>query len=79
MAFRKFSSDQVVKFNKRQVVIIRKHSGSPITHNFMGRITDFDHFKVGSDLDSVSWDSYPLGFLQDRVDTTEVLKKEFSR
>ena len=26
----------------------------------MGRITDFDHYKVGDDLDIASWDSYPL-------------------
>lgn len=45
----------------------------------MGRITDFDHFEVSSDLDFASWNSYPLGFLEDRVDTTEVFKKEFSR
>ena len=28
----------------------------------MGRITDFDHYEVGKDLDIASWDSYPLGF-----------------
>ena len=79
LAFRRFSSDQVVKFNKRQVEIIRKFSNSPITHNFMGRITDFDHFKVGEDLDFASWDSYPLGFLEDRIEATEEFKNIFAR
>ncbi len=67
LAFRRFTSDQVVAFNLAQVEIIRAHSEAPITHNYMGRITDFDHFKVGADLDIASWDSYPLGFLEDRV------------
>ncbi|MEM7718599.1 MAG: beta-galactosidase [Pseudomonadota bacterium] len=67
MAFRRFSSDQVVAFNKLQAEIIRQHSDAPIAHNYMGRITEFDHYDVGADLDIASWDSYPLGFLEDRV------------
>ena len=67
LAFRRYTSDQVVAFNRAQVDIIRAHSQAPIAHNYMGRITDFDHFKVGADLDIASWDSYPLGFLEDRV------------
>ncbi len=78
-AFRKFSSQQVINFNKRQVEIIRRFSDAPITHNFMGKTTDFNHFEVGRDLDFSSWDSYPLGFLADRIDTDERLKKEFAR
>jgi beta-galactosidase len=66
--FRRFSSDQVAAFNRAQVEAIRKHSPAPILHNYMGRIMDFDHFKVGADLDAASWDSYPLGFLEDRSD-----------
>ncbi|KIC51125.1 beta-galactosidase [Tateyamaria sp. ANG-S1] len=66
-AFRRFSSDQVVLFNRAQVEIIRQFSDAPIAHNYMGRVTEFDHFKVGDDLEIASWDSYPLGFLEDRV------------
>jgi hypothetical protein len=33
----------------------------------MGNVTEFDHFAVGADLDIASWDSYPLGFLSDRL------------
>ncbi|WP_299043001.1 beta-galactosidase [uncultured Tateyamaria sp.] len=66
-AFRRFASDEVVAFNKAQVDIIRRFSDAPIAHNYMGRVTEFDHFKVGDDLDIASWDSYPLGFLEDRV------------
>jgi beta-galactosidase len=63
LAFRRFSSDQVVSFNRLQTDIIRAHSDAPISHNFMGKVTSFDHFKLGADLDIATWDSYPLGFL----------------
>ena len=63
--FRRYSSDQVAAFNAGQTAVLRAASpGRPITHNFMGLFTDFDHFAVGRDLDVASWDSYPLGFLQ---------------
>lgn len=68
MDFRRFTSDMVVRFNKAQADIIRAHSpGRQIVHNFMGRELAFDHFAVGADLDISSWDSYPLGFLEDRI------------
>ena len=63
--FRRFSSDQVVRFNRTQVDILRAASpGRDIVHNFMGFFTEFDHHDVGRDLDVSSWDSYPLGFLE---------------
>ena len=63
--FWRFSSDQVVAYNKMQVDIIRAHSpGRWVTHNFMGLFHDFDHFDVGEDLDLASWDSYPVGFTE---------------
>ena len=34
----------------------------------MGRILDFDHFELGAQLDVSSWDSYPLGFLDQMRD-----------
>lgn len=79
MDFRRYSSDQVAAFNRVQVDIIRRHSAAPIAHNYMGRVTDFDHFKVGADLDIASWDSYPLGFLSDRIEATEAHKAHFLR
>ncbi|MBY6144841.1 beta-galactosidase [Mameliella alba] len=77
--FRRFSSDQVVAFNRLQVEIIRAHSDAPIAHNYMGRITDFDHYKVGDDLEIASWDSYPLGFLEDRVKADDAHKRAYAR
>ncbi|MFM9852699.1 MAG: beta-galactosidase [Sphingomonadaceae bacterium] len=63
--FRRFSSDQVVRFNRVQADIIRAASpGRDVVHNFMGFFTEFDHHDVGADLDVATWDSYPLGFLE---------------
>ncbi len=63
--WRRYSSDAVVRFNRAQVEIIRAHApGRDITHNFMGFFTQFDHHALGRDLDVASWDSYPLGFLE---------------
>lgn len=79
MAFRRFASDEVAAFNRVQTEIIRKHSDAPIAHNYMGRITEFDHFAVGADLDIASWDAYPLGFLSDRLEVTAEHKRRFVR
>ncbi|MGB5865206.1 MAG: beta-galactosidase [Sulfitobacter sp.] len=79
LAFRRFSSDQVVVFNRLQTDAIRAHSDAPISHNYMGRITDFDHFMVGADLDFATWDSYPLGFLEDRVGADAVRQQAYAR
>ena len=63
--YRRFASDEVVSFNREQADILRAHSPQrDITHNFMGFFTEFDHHAVGRDLDVATWDSYPLGFLE---------------
>ena len=64
LAFRRFSSYQVVSFNRSQVDVLREMSpGRDVVHNFMGFFTQFDHHDVSADLDVAGWDSYPLGFL----------------
>ncbi|ASJ75616.1 beta-galactosidase [Granulosicoccus antarcticus] len=64
LAFWRFSSDQIKRFNRAQVDIIRKHSpGRDVLHNFMGNFVEFDHHDVSTDLDIATWDNYPLGFL----------------
>ncbi|MDJ1016389.1 MAG: beta-galactosidase [Paracoccaceae bacterium] len=68
-AFRRYTSDQVVRFNAVQAAELRKWTNAPLVHNYMGRILDFDHYKVGADLDVASWDSYPLGFPFDRIES----------
>ena len=79
MAHRRFASDEVASFNHLQTEIIRKHSPYPISHNYMGQITDFDHFATGADLDIATWDSYPLGFLSDRLPATPEHRRRFAR
>ena len=65
MDFFRYSGDRVAQFNHMQTEIIRKHNPNrPITHNFMGMFSQFDHRDVAADLDIISWDSYPLGMLQ---------------
>ncbi len=79
LAFRRFSSDQVVRFNRAQAEILRAHTDAPLIHNYMGRVLDFDHFDVGADLDIASWDSYPIGFLSDRLEASPDHKARFLR
>jgi beta-galactosidase len=79
LAFRRYSSDMVVRFNRAQAEILRKHSQAPLIHNYMCRILSFDHYDVAADLDIASWDSYPLGYLLDRLGTTEAEQKRYVR
>ncbi|KAB0679382.1 beta-galactosidase [Aureimonas leprariae] len=80
MDFRRYSSDAVVSFNRLHADIIRRHSpGRDVIHNFMGRTLAFDHFDVGADLDVSSWDSYPLGFLDQWADRKADFKARFAR
>jgi len=77
--YRRFSSDQVISFNRLQCDIIRAHApGRDILHNFMGVSAAFDHFALARDLDAASWDSYPLGFLEQGPWSAEV-KARFLR
>lgn len=65
--YRRFASDEVARYNRMQVDIIRAHSpGRPVAHNFMQLFTEFDHYKVAADLDIATWDSYPLGALEEQ-------------
>ena len=77
--FRRFSSDQVARFNAAQVAAIRAHSDAPISHNYMGRIVEFDHFALGRQMEIATWDSYPLGFLEDRLEEPPEFKRHYAR
>ncbi|WP_195818995.1 beta-galactosidase [Roseobacter sp. MH60115] len=77
LAFRRFSSDQVVAYHEVQVAALRARSDAPLIHNYMGRVLDFDHFKVGASIDIASWDSYPIGFLSDRLEGTAEHKARY--
>jgi len=77
--FRRFASDQVARFNAGQVAAIRARSDAPISHNYMGRTLDFDHFALGAQMEIATWDSYPLGFLEDRLEDPEEHKRRYAR
>jgi beta-galactosidase len=80
MDYQRFASDEVVSFNRMQAEIIRRTSpGRDVVHNFMGFFTAFDHHAVAEDLDVATWDSYPLGFLDqgwDDAQTKEVYLRQ---
>lgn len=77
--FKRYSAQAVVNFNKNQVDVLRGYTTAPLIHNYMGRTVAFDHYEVGADLDIASWDSYPLGFLEDRSDRPKTFKRDFMR
>jgi beta-galactosidase len=63
----RFSNDSVVEYNQFQADLLREQDPDwTVTHNFMGHFPTLDAFSVSEDLDLVSWDSYPTGFVQDR-------------
>lgn len=67
LSFYRFSSDQLISFNKWQVEIFREHMNSTVapqflTTNLMGFFFNFDAYALSADLDMIVWDSYPLGF-----------------
>lgn len=63
LAFRRFSSDQVVRFHDAMVAIIRQHApGRFVTHNFIPMAdTQTDNYALAKPLDFASFDNYPLG------------------
>ncbi|MGJ8617219.1 MAG: beta-galactosidase [Sulfitobacter sp.] len=77
LAFRRFGSDQVVAWNAAQVAALRPMTDAPLIHNYMGRELAFDHFAVARDLDIASWDSYPIGFLSDRLEGSATHKARY--
>ena len=79
MDFRRYSSDQVLAYNAAQVAAIRAQSSADISHNYMGGVTEFDHFALAQQMEIATWDSYPLGFLQDRVGASFEEKRLYAR
>lgn len=63
LAYRRFSSDQVIRYHDQMVRAIRKHSGDKfVTHNFIPmNETAVDNFALAAPLDFASYDNYPLG------------------
>ena len=63
LAYRRFSSDQVINYHNPMVEMIRLHApGKFITHNFIPmNETAVDNFGLAAGLDFTSYDNYPLG------------------
>jgi len=63
LAYRRFSSDQVIHFHNELISIIKQHTNNQfITHNFIPMSdTQTDNFALAKPLDFVSYDNYPLG------------------
>jgi beta-galactosidase len=71
LAYARFSSESAVEYNRLHVDLLRDHDGAEggdwfVAHNFMGDFETLDAYAVSDDLDLVTWDSYPTGFVQDR-------------
>jgi beta-galactosidase len=65
LAYRRFSSDQVVRFHDAMIAAIRRHAGPEqwVTHNIIPpSTTGVDNAALTRQLDFVSYDNYPLGF-----------------
>ena len=63
LAWRRFASDEVVRFHDAQVEILRRVSpGRFVTHNFIPMDeTGVDNVALARGLDFASYDNYPLG------------------
>jgi beta-galactosidase len=58
--WKRFCSDNVVRFQHEQVKILRRHCPKQfVTHNLMGLAPSVNYFDLARDLDFVSWDNYP--------------------
>ena len=78
--FQRFSSDQVIDYNRMQAEIIRQHSPERfISHNAMGLFHDFDHRALAGDLDVITWDSYPLGFTDQRMGLDDATRAKLAK
>ena len=65
LAYRRFSSDQVVRFHDVLISAIRRRAGPGqwVTHNIIPpATTGVDNAALTAQLDFVSYDNYPLGF-----------------
>ncbi|MFC7214923.1 beta-galactosidase [Saliphagus sp. GCM10025334] len=69
LEYYRFANESVVDYNRLHATLLRERNDDWfVTHNFMGRFDSLDAYSVSEDLDLVSWDSYPTGFVQDRLE-----------
>jgi hypothetical protein len=77
--FRRFSSDQVARFNAGQVSGDPRALGRADLAQLHGPVLEFDHFALGAEMEIATWDSYPLGFLEDRLEDPPEHKRRYAR
>ncbi|MBU8914001.1 MAG: beta-galactosidase [Spirochaetales bacterium] len=73
--WKRFVTYQTRDFMRAEIAAIRAVSPDiPVTTNLMGFFPGIDYFKIGADLDVVSWDSYPTwgGFGSDTGSQMEI-------
>jgi beta-galactosidase len=74
LEYARFSTESVVDYNRLHADLLREHGDEWfVAHNFMGDFETLDAHAVSDDLDLVTWDSYPTGFVQDRRSGTPSL------
>ncbi len=63
LAYRRFSSEQVIHYHNAMIAEIREHCPNHfVTHNFIPMVdTQCDNAALADKLDFVSYDNYPLG------------------
>lgn len=77
--FRRYASDQGASFNRVRYDILKaRRPDLPVTHNFMSRYTEFDHYDLAETLDIASRGSYPLGHLAVSAEPDEI-KRQYMR
>jgi len=63
----RFANWSAVDYNRFQADLIREVNDDWfVTHNFMGDFPTLDAYSLSDDIDFLTWDSYPTGFVQDR-------------
>jgi beta-galactosidase len=78
LEYARFASESVVDYNRLHAELLREHGRDRddewfVAHNFMGDFETLDAHAVSEDLDLVTWDSYPTGFVQDRRATAPTM------
>ena len=65
--WRRFVSDMTADFIRCEVEAVRKHSGLPVTANFMHKYIELNYAVLEKEIDFISWDSYPKWHIEDGV------------
>jgi len=63
----RFAAESAADYNRLHARLLRAANDDwLVAHNFMGDFDSCDVFRFADDLDLITWDAYPTGFVQDR-------------